>query len=48
MTFLPWLSWILFPSVFFALLHVGEAIAAQEGARYEGICTKRSDNSLNL
>jgi uncharacterized protein len=36
MTFLPWLSWILFSSVFFALLHVGEAIAAQEGARYEG------------
>src|SRR5262245_52168641 len=36
MTFLPWLSWILLPSVFFALLHVGEAIAAQGGARYEG------------
>jgi len=35
MTFLPWLSWILLPSAFFALLHGGEA-TAQEGARYEG------------
>src|ERR1043166_5356417 len=36
MSLLPWLRWIFLPSVFCALLHVGAARAAQEGARYEG------------